>query len=102
MLVVNDVHGVPSTFQPNHRTDEVRSLPAVQPGGPYHISGAGEPLEYRLLSCQLGAAVGGTRIRNGVLPVRLERSAVEHIVGGKLEQACAAGGKRLGEVGRAI
>src|SRR4029450_8120227 len=88
-LVVDHPEGVALAGQAQDGGDEVAAPDPVHPGGPDHV-GAVPDLAHGLLAGQLGPAVDAGRGRLVVLAVAVGPpvggGAVEHVVGGQVDQ----------------
>ncbi len=86
MLVGDHVERVAFGGQPQDGVDEVRAVPAVEPGGAQDPGPVGQLGAHGPLAGGLGPAVGAAGRDRGVLGVGLGRVAGEDVVGGDLQQ----------------
>src|SRR5690606_31618056 len=81
---------------------EVTAVRAVQPGRPHHIPGQRQELQHRLFADQLAATVRVDRRGGRVLVVGFGGGAVEHVVGGDLDQSSTGVGAGGGHTGDGV
>ncbi len=98
LLVVDHVQGLPLGGELQHGGDEVAAVLAVEPGGADDAPGLRQQLPHGLLADQLAAPIGVQRVGGGVLGVGGGAVAVQHVVGGDVQQPGAGGSAGGGQV----